>query len=244
MTTVTGCSYSQAESQVIADYDRILADKSVVKVSPPTDKRYHYAEKPNYDYFYSYHIPKSTLEHFDVKEITSIYVNGSLDARSTKQNPIFGYPYPSGRMRVYRPTRPSDVKWGGNANGEDVSGIPQLKKRGVICFITSSTKDAMVLHQHGFSAISFNSETFGVRGDTAKIFASVLSLLKLKFRYVVLFLDNDTAGITSANQLGIKYNLKSIVTEEVKDISDYQKRYGVRKTSKKLKTWIKRAFSQ
>lgn len=175
----------------------------------------------------------------------SVYKNETYWGRSTKTNPIFIYKFISGNMKIYRPLAEKAKKWGGNANAKDVGGFFQLKKRGTICFVTSSIKDIMVLRQHGFPSICFNGEAYGTSetSDASKVVDMYIKILKTRFKHVCLFLDNDEAGLTSAALLGRKHRIPFITTEsDYKDISDFQKKFGVHKTYKLIKKRLRSHF--
>jgi len=177
----------------------------------------------------------------------SVYRNETFWGRSTKTNPIFVYKFISGNLKLYRPLAEKAKKWAGNANAGDVGGFFQLQKKGVLCFITSSIKDVMVLRQHGFPAICFNGEAYGIAEDSgaSKIVDTYVKILKSRFKYVCLFLDNDAAGLMASGILSRKHKIPFITTKsKQKDISDFQKKYGVHKTYKTIKKSICAHFKQ
>lgn len=61
-------------------------------------------------YFDRYKIGLPTLKLFGVHDIKSVFRNGDLHSRSTKENPIFAYSFPSGRIKLYRPLSPDRRK--------------------------------------------------------------------------------------------------------------------------------------
>lgn len=99
----------------------------------------------------------------------------------------------------------------------------------------------MVLKQHGFPAICFNGENYGVseNSDASKVIDMYVKILKSRFKYVCLFLDNDDAGLTASAILSRRYRIPYIVTlSKHKDVSDYQKKCGVFKTFRLIKKQI------
>lgn len=103
----------------------------------------------------------------------------------------------------------------------------------------------MVLRQHGFPAICFNGESYG-KGDnepTNKILQTYASIVKKRFKYQLLFLDNDAPGIAAASVISKKTGISYVTTgSKFKDISDYQRKYGPQKTYRKLKKIITSKF--
>ena len=96
------------------------------------------------DYWKQYQISATTLNRFSVGAVKSILVDGKIKSRSTERNPIFIYKL-NENIKLYRPKESREKKWSGNATIKDVGGIRCLPKKGVLCFVTSSIKDAMVL---------------------------------------------------------------------------------------------------
>lgn len=239
-----GLSYAEAEAKLNADKncmdkrESLATDKESVVFDFVPDKL------ENTTYWDTFKIPLSIAAKYCFLA-KSVYRNETYWARSTKTNPIFIYKFISGHIKVYRPLAEKHKKWAGNADGKDVGGFFQLQKRGVLCFITSSIKDVMVLRQHGFPAICFNGETYGLAENTeaSKVIDMYVKILKSRFKYVCLFLDNDEAGLLASATLARKHRLPYVTTGSVfKDISDYQKAFGVVKTFRHLKKKIRSQF--
>lgn len=160
--------------------------------------------------------------------------------RGTKGNPLFAYSYPSGRLKIYRPlATKTQQKWFGNAKAEDISGLEGLAVKGVLVFVTSSLKDVMVLWELGFPAVCFNTEIVSPKSDVVR---KTIKMLKLRYRYVVLFMDNDDAGTRSNVSLSEALRIPYIQTTGPKDISDYFKRYKKRTTYEHLKKALCKRF--
>lgn len=106
----------------------------------------------------------------------------------------------------------------------------------------------MVLRQHGFPAICFNGEFYGNTKDSAsgKVVSTIVDALKKRYKRVLLFLDNDEAGIKASIQLSRNYNVPYGVlkTPRLKDISDYQKKHGPHKTFRIIKKIISKTFKE
>lgn len=195
----------------------------------------------NHGYFDRYYISQETLNKFSVFNIKSVYRNGKLHSKATKSNPIFAYSFPSGRIKLYRPLSvDKSKKWYGNSSSDDLGGFEQLPKKGNLLVITKSLKDTMVLCEMGIPALSFNAESVGVGENTD--YADLIKMLKYRFYNVVVLYDNDDAGIVAARKLCAKYNLRSIVLQKEKDISDLVFRYGKPKAFKQLKKRLSRVL--
>lgn len=121
-----------------------------------------------------------------------------------------------------------------------MGGLLQLPKKGNLCIITSSIKDVMVLRQHGFPAICFNGEAYGVNKNSTsgKFVSDTITILKKRFKNVILFLDNDEPGIQAAVKLQQINSIPLMCLTVEKDISDYQKKKGTHKTFRILKKML------
>jgi DNA primase len=97
----------------------------------------------------------------------------------------------------------------------------------------------MVLYELGYPAIAFNSEGIPTRGESAVTVEEVITQLKDRFERVILFLDNDVAGVNYSKKLAKRYNLPYIVLPDgPKDISDHIHKYNKRKTKQVLNKLI------
>lgn len=195
-------------------------------------------------YFNKYKIPKQVVAKYTMLAKT-IYRNEEYYGRSTPNNPAFIYKFPSGNIKIYRPLSPDkSKKWGGNANTKDIGGMYQLPRKGKLLLITSSIKDIMVLRQHGFNAICFNGEGYGTSDKSYSELRPYIIGLNKRFENIILFLDADDAGVSYSMKLASKLRCKYILLPKEKDISDYQKKYGVRSAFRMVKKLISKKFKQ
>lgn len=63
----------------------------------------------DYRYWDRFRIPRHVVDRYTFLA-RSVYKNESYWGRSTTSNPIFIYPFPSGRMKIYRPLSPDTDK--------------------------------------------------------------------------------------------------------------------------------------
>jgi len=96
-------------------------------------------------------------------------------------------------------------------------------------------KDVMCLYSLGISAIAPNSENLFISD-------SVLEDLKSRFKYIVVFYDNDLPGLQNMQKIKNKHkelNYFYIPRHyKAKDISDFHREYGRDKTLKFIKESI------
>lgn len=85
----------------------------------------------------------------------------------------------------------------------------------------------MLLHEFGIPAIAPNSENLFLSEEQ-------LDKLKAKFSHIIVFFDNDLAGLTSMRKIKDQYpELRYLFIPRkygAKDISDFYKKYGKEKT--------------
>ena len=141
---------------------------------------------------------------------------------STTNNPVFAYQITDSCVKFYQPHNGQfKFSWAGKKPEEYVFGYDQLPERGKELIITGGEKDALVLSEHGYNAICFNSES--------AIPSEILMYeLKRRFECVKVLYDLDETGERFSKKLCdifglIKVTLPSVVKEFGKDVSDYFK---------------------
>lgn len=108
-----------------------------------------------------------------------------------------------------------------NQTNKDVFGLEQLPPPPIPYVIFSAgEKDCLVLNQHGFSAISMQSENQLPNKE-------LITFLQDKADYLYSCYDNDEAGKAAAVKLKNTFGIEPIVLPEgFKDVADYFKKYG------------------
>ena len=175
------------------------------------------------EYWGSYSISEEDLKSFDIYPIDWLRV---IKDKVTVIREAFAYVYILDK-NVYKFLFPySDYKWLSNCDSNTFQGYNQLPWTGELLIITKSLKDVVVLHKLGYNAIAPNSES-------QVISKQFMSLLKRRFKRIVLFYDNDIAGIAGANKNSTLHCIDNIMIPielNVKDISDYTKLNGLEKS--------------
>jgi len=177
----------------------------------------------------SFGISLDTLHKFRVYSCKSVFLNGNYHCSSSYRDPIYGY-YRGKKegfeyWRIYFPKRKS-FRFLSNWTATIIQGSQQLPKEGDLLVITKSMKDVMCLYELGITAIAPCSEN---------LFLTDTQYTKLcsRFKNIVLFYDNDLAGISNMNKIRKKFNIKCYwipKSYKAKDISDFYKKYGKVKT--------------
>ena len=184
----------------------------------------------------SFGVTKNILGKFKIFSCKTVFLNGRVFAQSTQHSPIYGYYFGKKenieQWRIYMP-KDKNCKFIGNVPTKTIQGYKQLAKSGKLLVITKSMKDTMCLYSLGISSISPNSETQFISDK-------MLKEIKQRFKYIVIFYDNDLPGIQNMRKL------KKLYPEliyfwiprkyEAKDISDFYHKYGRKKTVEFIKS--------
>ena len=181
-------------------------------------------ENRDVEYWQQFGISVDTLNKFDVCPISYFWINDKLfvaDKLSYSynfyvENSVF-------RRKIYQP-QSTDFKWIANG-GKICQGESMLPYEGDLLIITKSLKDVMCLNFLGITAIAPPSES-------SFLPLEYYNKQKERFKKIILFFDNDLAGLTKAKKFSEKYSLPYIYIPEggEKDISDYRKLHGEEKT--------------
>ena len=246
-----GLSYYKALNQIAIDFGLINGQPAKVKKIPTVEKfidtgtsdiRVEIKEysKKELDWWKSFGVMPSTLNKYKVFSCKNIFLNGNLFITSSKDSLMFGY-YEGKKdgieyWRIYFPKR-TTYRFLSNTPSKLVQGYAQLPKKGKLLVITKSMKDCMVLYGLGISAIAPNSENLFISDK-------MLSDLKKRFKYIVVFYDNDLPGISNMNKIKKEHPELNFFwiprSYEAKDISDFYKMFGRDKTIEFIKENIKK----
>lgn len=141
--------------------------------------------------------------------------------------------FESNNSKIYRP-HSKEHKWFTNCNQNDVGNIRNLPEKGDLLIITKSYKDCRVIRNLGFNSIWFQNE--GMFPSK-----SILEDLSKRFNKILVFFDNDSAGQSAMIRLQMKFTEidtqveilflppKYLEKENIKDPSDFVKKYGYEK---------------
>lgn len=193
------------------------------------------------EWWSSFGITLDTLKKFNVFSCQYIWVNGNIRAENTDKCPIFGYYFGKKEKelwKIYFPTR-DDHRFINNLDRKRLQGFKQLPENGPLLVITKSQKDIMSLYELGIPAIAPNSEHLFVE-------EAILNSLKKRFKYIVVFYDNDKTGLMRMASIRREHPELNYVflprNTKCKDISDFIKSNGQLKAKqliKKYAMWLK-----
>lgn len=194
----------------------------------------------DYEYWNQYHISLTTLQFFNVKAVSHVYLN-KRDKHYVfeyKNNqPLYSYRFFKNAceyLKIYNPYSPTkEGKWLTNVGSDCLQGYDQLPETGNLLIITKSLKDVMVYYEMGISAI-------GLQAETNKISKKSWNELNKRFKRVVINLDADNQGYTSTGDLLLEYDIEFFFIHHLfKDLSDYTKEFGLVHAKKLIKNKLK-----
>lgn len=174
------------------------------------------------DWWDSFGISKTTLNKYKVVSCSSIFLNGQYFTSSSDKSPIFGY-YGGKKdgielWRIYMPTKKT-FRFLSNWSSSIIQGSKQLIESGDYCILSKSLKDVMLLHEFNFISCAPNAESITIS-------KSQFDKLNQKFNNIIIFFDNDLAGVQGAHRYKKQFNCKCIFIKRkyAKDISDLYKK--------------------
>ena len=183
-------------------------------------------DRESLEYWYDYSITLTTLKRYRVIPISDMWINNNY---IHIKKPAFSYEFGKTIRKIYSPLSETN-KFYSNVPGDIYSGFDQLDWVGDILIITKSHKDVMVYRELGYNAIA-------PQGEGHKMDLEFIEKLKKRFGYIILNFDNDKPGkaYTEKAHLDLKLPYFFIPTEDnIKDISDYIKKYKRDQTKKLL----------
>ena len=230
-----GISYDKALKMIASDFklrhknnlETLLTRKKVIT------EKLNQIPSSNYDikissipytrnglmYWQEFGISALTLEKFGVRQISHFNIE-------SVQYPIgndiaFAYCFGDYKYKLLRPKQDRARKWRSNATPDIVQGKRQLAPKGELLIVTKSLKDVMVLHELGYHSIAPQSEN-------TELPEKAIPWLKDRWDNIVIYYDNDEAGIRAAKRYSEKWGVSYVHNDmdKPKDISDYYKKYG------------------
>jgi len=184
------------------------------------------------DFWKQFGINEKILKKYEVSALQKYWlIEGNKEKIFTanKFNPVYSYHFGDYLYRLYSPFSDS-FKWLTNAGSEILQGWNQLPMEGQKVILTSSLKDVMLLNSLGYTSIAPQSENTIIPERT-------IAELMNRFEEIIVFFNNDSAGIEGAKRYE-RYDFKSVILPKnclCKDPSDYFKAYGLELTTKILK---------
>lgn len=235
---IHACTYPQALRIIANDFGIINSprlEKNIAKIEysgkilKETEKAIIQVEVQDFTekeltWWASFGISLLTLNKFKVYSIRSVFLNGTYFNSSSESSPIYGYyggfnTNGDELWRLYMPTK-RNYRFMSNWEGTHWQGMKQLPRDGNHCIFSKSMKDLMVLHEFGFISIAPTSENILISEGR-------FNRLQSKYNNIVVFFDNDLAGVKGAHKYKKNYPTSRCVfikRKYSKDISDLHKK--------------------
>ena len=239
------CSYRKALNIIANDFGIISRPK--LQVNPPlikyTNKKFEETqeaiiqievkdfEQYELDWWLKFGVTRKILRKFRIFSCKNVFLNGNIFHLHKDKQLVFGYfggiREDIERWRIYFPGN-TKYKFISNWKSFRLQGAHALPKEGgEYLAITKSLKDVACLYSCGITAIAPISENCFVT-------EAQFERLSKKFKKIILFYDNDSAGITHMNKFRKQFPDVYVLWIPrhfgAKDISDYYKKYGREKT--------------
>lgn len=204
---------------------RLPVDVAFDKVIIPIKRAWKQLDR---DYWNNYYIPLDLLVRHEIFPANHVYLQTTPDdmflwGAHQDYDPIYTYKIDN-KYKCYRPlSKDKKFKWLSTTKMEDIQGMKQLPAKGKLLIITSSMKDLLVLKVLGYNAIALG-------GEGNNLPEKILDYLLACFEEIIVFYDNDKAGIMYGEKLSKHIDCRYIhipIEFEEKDISDFVQSYGL-----------------
>lgn len=163
------------------------------------------------EYWGRYYVSKDILDRYNVKSLDSFEYKKKVYYNKLY---MFSIRYYEGVYKIYMPY--SKMKFFHNCLSDMVFGQYQIDKSDKRVIITKSFKDVLVLRVLGYNGISVMSET--INPDSIRYYMDIFR--DNGYRVYLLF-DNDRAGMLNSVKWVNRYDIKLLLLDRYKDISDY-----------------------
>ena len=221
MGLIDNNGFGRPVKPIITNTKSIIDSKTDIRIVP-----IKYTIK-GLNYWFDYGINEDLLSRYKIKQISHYYINNNLI--TIKKNEIaFAYCFGNYKYKILRPSD-KNWKWITNCNSNILQGYEQLPDKAELLLLTSSLKDVLSLRSIGYFSVSSQSEN-------TTIPEKFIVEFKKRFSKVILFLNNDLAGLRAAEYQSKLYNVPYMYFPICmpKDPSDFIKSKGVEETSKMI----------
>lgn len=217
-------SAAGAKNQIFKDLDSKESIKKSLKKKKKTSFRITPREFSSLDkkYWGKQGISLDTLKKYKVIACAYVYINDRLWFIHDDNYPTYAYIF-GDKVKIYRPfADKKSIKFIGNVPNKIPQGYDMLPERGDYLVITKSLKDVMFFYEQEIPAIA-------PHGEDMPIHQEYLDELQKRFSKFVVVYDNDPPGVKGSIKLtqSIGADYWNIPRHyEVKDITDFFKKYG------------------
>jgi hypothetical protein len=183
--------------------------------------------KEHVKFFKQYHLDIEDLGD-DIKAIKCFWIN---ETRFNPKDIAFAYCFGNGNYKIYCPyanREKGEIKFVHN-NSEILQGQNSLNFEKSNLIITSSYKDVKLLNKI-IKIENLDFEVCATMSESTPPTEKAINFLKSKYQNIIIYYNNDEAGIKAAITQSEIYNLMYIyhdLSVEEKDITDYAKIHGL-----------------
>lgn len=216
------CTYNEALQIIANDFNisnsfvtknqvGLILQENHVKIVKNTliEVRYCKWSTKLLNYWKDYSISLKTLEKYHIKPIDYYWINYN------RFKTDFGFAYKiNNKYKILQPNC-VEYKWSGNLTINEIQGFMQLEPADQL-IITSSLKDVACLNEN------YNLQCIAPSSENAFLNDSKLEWLKSKYKEIIVYFNNDKAGIKASKDYKEKYGFNYIMNpqEISKDPSD------------------------
>jgi len=191
-------------------------------------------------YWLNFRIGLNLLKEYNVKPIEYYNLikeeNSEVKKLKIEGHSIYGYFDKDDELyKIYQPS--SKHKF--HKVKSYLQGFDQLTYTQPYLVICSSLKDALCL-----KSIGYNIEVLAPDSENTMIKPHVVEHLKKKYKKVITFFDNDTAGSLAIDKYKSLYNLDGFALPLSKDISDSMREHGFDIVHQTLKPILKEILNR
>jgi hypothetical protein len=151
------------------------------------------------EYWENLEIAPDTLDKFYCRCVKVVHFKGDHTTTIVPQILTISYEI-LGTYKIYQPFADKKFKFRNNYLDIYVEGALQLSFTTDFCVITKSTKEIMFMYEH------FGWEAVAGKSETTMIHNHFMNILKVKYKKVFIWLDNDDAGKNAQAKYLEQYN--------------------------------------
>lgn len=236
---VYGLTYGETISKIISDYKSYYnnGNKYIKQSFKPKEKtvidsfKIKQWTKRDSKFWSQYNISSKSLELYKVRPCDIILKKGEkiIDLSGRM---IYGYFDSNDEIyKIYQPYN-QDNKF--LTFKYQIQGLDQLEYKHKYLVIVSSLKDGLSLN-----SLVLPVEFIAPASENTIIESTTIDILKLKYKKIIIILDNDDAGLRAMLKYNSLYNLSYANLDLSKDISDSVKDYGSEEVKLNLYSLLK-----
>jgi len=244
-------SRGEAAHKIVSDYNKFLLTNTVdyglrkfkvrnkYKVVDFTTRSWTNLDEK---YWTTYYIGSKLLTHYNVAPLENYKMvkeeEGETKELVIKGSYLYGYFRKDGTLyKIYQPM----VKDNKFIKVKDyIQGLDQLTMKVPYLIITSSLKDVLGFMKLGYK----NAESIAPDSENTIIPEHVIMALRLKYKDICVLFDNDEPGKEAMKRYEEKYDIKGVILELSKDLTDSMRDHSITKVREVLTPLLKKTLNK